>query len=207
MCWASLVVALAKGQRHMTALYFNEQHTIVKKRDDYLLIQYPDKRRVEVPLIKVTQVIVSGDITLTTPALHTLLAKGIEVCYLSMYGHYRGRLSPPVAKNAFLRREQYRAHADPQRALAVAQACVKGKLENMRTMWLRINRQVQDEAIATAATTSQQMIREVPRTTRVGSLLGFEGSGSAASFGVFGQMLRGSMPFLARRRRPPTDPV
>lgn len=191
----------------MSTLYLNEQQSIVKKRDEYLVVQYADKRKVEVPLIKVSQVVVSGDVTLTTPALHTLLERGIEVCFLSMYGHFRGRLSPPVAKNALLRREQYRAHVDAQRALLVAQACVKGKLENMRTMLLRTNRQLQDEAIATAATTMQQMIREVPRTTRVGSLLGFEGSGSAAYFGVFGKMLRGSMPFLARKRRPPTDPV
>lgn len=191
----------------MSTLYLNEQQSIVKKRDEYLIVQYADKRKVEVPLIKVSQVVVSGDVTLTTPALHTLLERGIEVCFLSMYGHFRGRLSPPVAKNAQLRREQYRAHADAQRALTVAQACVKGKLENMRTMLLRSNRQVQDDAITTAATTIQQMLREVPRTMRVGSLLGFEGSGSAAYFGVFSKMLRGSMPFLARRRRPPTDPV
>src|SRR5258706_4387425 len=97
-------------------------------------------RRVEVPLIKVSQVVVSGDVTLTTPALHTLLEMGIEVCFLSMYGHFRGRLSPPVAKNALLRREQYRAHADPCRPLAIAQTCVIGKLENMRTMLLGTNR-------------------------------------------------------------------
>ena len=93
----------------MATLYLNEQQSIVKKRDGYLIVQYPDKRKVEVPLIKVSQVVVSGDVTLTTPALHTLLELGIEVCFLSMYGHFRGRLSPPVAKNALLRREQYRA--------------------------------------------------------------------------------------------------
>src|SRR5437660_7223890 len=120
----------------MGPLYLNEQQSVVKKRDQYLIIQYPDKRKVEVPLINVSQVVVSGDVTLTTPALHTLLEKGIEVCFLSMYGHFRGRLSPPVAKNAFLRREQYRVHATPQDALKVAQACVKGKLENMRTLLL-----------------------------------------------------------------------
>src|SRR6266568_4749887 len=112
----------------MATLYLNEQQSIVKKRDGYLIVQYPDKRKVEVPLIKVSQVVVSGDVTLTTPALHTLLELGIEVCYLSMYGHFRGRLSPPIAKNSLLRREQHGAHADPIRALRVAQACVKGKL-------------------------------------------------------------------------------
>src|SRR5205085_8773066 len=46
-----------------------------------------------------------------------------------------------------------------------------------------------------------------PRTTKVGSLLGIEGNGSAAYFGVFGKLLRGSMTFNQRRRRPPKDPV
>jgi CRISP-associated protein Cas1 len=107
----------------MATLYLNEQRSVVKKRDGYLIVQYPDKRSTEVPLIKVSQVVVSGDVTLTTPALHTLLEMGIEVCFLSMYGHFRGRLSPPVAKNALLRREQYRAHADQERALKLAQVC------------------------------------------------------------------------------------
>src|SRR5579884_1817954 len=115
----------------MATLYLNEQQSFVKKRDGYLIVQYPDKPKTEVPLINVSQVVVSGDVTLTTPALHTLLEMGIEVCFLSMYGHFRGRLSPPIAKNAALRRAQYRAHSDVHASLQIAQACVKGKLMNM----------------------------------------------------------------------------
>ena len=191
----------------MATLYLNEQQSIVKKRDGYLIVQYPDKRTVEVPLIKVSQVVVSGDVTLTTPALHTLLERGIEVCFLSMYGHFRGRLSPPVTKNIFLRREQHRAHADAQRAVEIAQACVRGKLENMRTMLMRANRQLQDTEITAATEAIQRMISQIAQTTTVGSLLGIEGNGSAAYFGVFGKLLRGSMTFARRRRRPPTDPI
>src|SRR5437763_12774970 len=193
----------------MATLYLSEQQSILEKRDQYLIVQYPDpdKRKIEVPLIKVSQVVVSGDVTLTSPAVHMLLEAGIEICYLSMYGHFRGRLSPPVAKNALLRREQYRAHADPQRALQVAQACVKGKLENMRTLLLRSNRQLQDGEVADATATIQRIIREIPRASTVGSLLGYEGNGSAAYFGVFGKLLRDPMTFSRRRRRPPKDPV
>ena len=191
----------------MTTLYLNEQQSIVKKRDGYLIVQYPDKRTVEVPLVKVSQVVVSGDITLTTPALHTLLGMGIEVCFLSMYGQFRGRLSPPVAKNVFLRREQYRVHADQQCALRVAQACVKGKLENMRTMLMRANRSLQDAEVTEATIAMQHMIQQVPCASKVGSLLGIEGNGSAAYFAVFGKLLRGTMTFTHRRRRPPTDPI
>lgn len=131
----------------MATLYLSEQQSIIKKRDGYLIVQYPDKRKVEVPLIKVTQIVVSGDVTLTTPALHTGLDMGIEVCFLSFYGRFRGRLSPPVAKNASVRKEQYKAHMDYQRYLLVAQAYVSGKLENMRTMLFRANRSLQIEIL------------------------------------------------------------
>src|SRR2546430_11994000 len=208
-CHRRLCLSKLKGEGSMATLYLNEQQSIVKKRDGYLIVQYPepDKRKIEVPLIKVSQVVVSGDVTLTSPAVHMLLEAGIEIYYLSMYGHFRGRLSPPVAKNALLRREQYRAHVDQQRALKVAQACVKGKLENMRTLLLRSNRLLQDSEVSDATSAIQRMLREVPRATTVSSLLGIEGNGSAAYFGVFGKLLRSPMNFSRRRRRPPTDPV
>lgn len=191
----------------MTTLYLNEQQSVVKKRDSYLIVQYKDKRTVEVPLIKVSQVIVSGDVTVTTPALHTLLEMGVEVCFLSMYGQFRGRLSPPVAKNAMLRREQYRAHMEPARALSVARACVRGKLENMRTMLMRANRSLNDAEVEAAAVEIRNILPMVSSAATTGSLLGFEGNGSSAYFGVFGKLLRTPMNFTRRRRRPPTDAI
>lgn len=191
----------------MATLYLSEQQSVVKKRDRYLIVQYPDKHTVEVPLIKVSQVVVLGDVTLTTPAMHTLLEMGVEICFLSMYGQFRGRLSPPVAKNAALRREQYRAYLEKERGLCAARACVKGKLENMRTMLLRANRTLDDSEIAGAATAIRNVLPLAAGATTVGSLLGFEGNGSAAYFGVFGKLLRDPMGFTRRRRRPPTDPV
>src|SRR5436305_1518604 len=161
-----------KGENGMATLYLNEQQSIVKKSDRYLIIQYPNKSKKEVPLINISQVVVAGDITLTTPALHTLLEMGIEVCFLSMYGHFRGRLSPPVAKNVAIRREQYRTHANPQEALQIAQACVRGKLSNMRTILQRTNRQVQDEAITTAIDELHRTIKQIAHAEKVGSLLG-----------------------------------
>jgi CRISPR-associated protein Cas1 len=191
----------------MTTLYLNEQQSLVKKRDEYLIVTYPDKRKTEIPLIHVSQVVVSGDITLTTPALHALLERGIDISFLSFYGQFRGKLLPPVSKNAAIRNAQFRVHTQQEQALRVAQACVRGKLANMRTMLLRANRQIQSDEIAIAAQDIHKMIALVEQTTTVGALLGVEGNGSAAYFRVFGKMLRGTFQFTHRRRRPPTDPV
>ena len=191
----------------MTTLYLNEQQSIVQKRDEYLLITYADKRKTEIPLLHISQVVVSGDITLTTPALHALLERGIDVSFLSFYGHFRGKLQPPVSKNAAIRNAQYRAHAHQPEALQIAQACVRGKLANMRTMLLRANRQIQNDEVTLATQQIQQMIATANDTTTIGTLLGVEGNGSASYFRVFGKILRGNFQFTHRRRRPPTDPV
>jgi CRISP-associated protein Cas1 len=77
----------------------------------------------------------------------------------------------------------------------------------MRTMLLRANRSLQDGEVAEATVAIRNMIHQVSHTMTIGSLLGIEGNGSAAYFGVFGKLLRDPMTFVRRRRRPPTDPV
>ncbi len=191
----------------MATLYLTEQYAYVKKRDECLVVQMPDKQTREVPLIKIDQVIVVGEITLTTPALVALLEHGVEVCYLSAHGIYQGRLSPPFSKNTFLRRKQYAACADDERTLKLARWIVTGKLENQRTMLLRSNRKVNDSAVAEAAEYIKREIRGVPQAASLDALRGVEGTGAAAYFGAFGRLLRQELGFTRRVRRPATDPV
>lgn len=191
----------------MSTLYLTEQYAYVKKRDDCLLVQLPDKQTREVPLLKIDHVIVVGEITLTTPALAALLEQGAEVCYLSQRGDYRGRLSPPFSKNTFIRRQQYAACGNAERTLAVARFIVQGKLENQRTMLLRGNRKVNDTEIARAAETIKREVAAAPTATTLDSLRGMEGNGAAAYFGVFARLLRQDLGFARRVRRPATDPV
>ena len=99
----------------MSTLYLTEQRSLVRREAEYLVVLIPDaatpsgKRRVEVPLIKIDQVVVQGDVTLTAPALHALLESRIEISFLTHFGQFRGRLSPELSKNALLRVEQHRA--------------------------------------------------------------------------------------------------
>ncbi len=226
----------------MTTLYVTEPRALVKKDGDTLSVHIPedkekgtDKRTVRVPLIKVDQVVVYGDATITSPALAALLENRVEVCFLSMYGKFRGRLSPSFSKNALIRIEQHRAHNDPARALDLAQRFVVGKLSNMRTLLLRANRKLELAEVAQAAESLKRMSDRALALGRVSdgdddfsdlnellgiveaepdslpepieTLLGLEGAGSAAYFGVFARLLKQELGFKGRVRRPPTDPV
>jgi CRISPR-associated protein Cas1 len=215
----------------VTTLYITEPRSLVKKSGDTLEVHIPEdeergtkKRKVRVPLIKVTQVVICGDPTLTSPAMAALLDQKADICFCSRHGRFRGRLAPPMGKNSLIRLEQHRAHNDRRRACGLAKRFVYGKLSNMRTLLLRSNRKREDPQIAKAAASIKGVMEQVegleqpldapspdpsdPQAgTAYGTLLGLEGAGTAFYFGVFGRLLKNGWTFQGRSKRPPRDPV
>jgi CRISPR-associated protein Cas1 len=93
---------------------------------------------------------VLGEVTLTASAMHLLLERNVEITFLSHYGQFRGRLSPPFSKNGILRLAQYRAHHDMTKRCELARSFVIGKLSNQRTMLQRYNRRLSDAGMRPA---------------------------------------------------------
>src|SRR5712691_7355444 len=151
-------IKLAKVQRSllMPTLYLTEEYSLVRREsEDMLLVQIPARkardgvmpspaRNERIPLNKVDEVIVLGEITMTASALHLLLERDIEITFLGQYGQFKGRLSPPFSKNALLRLAQYRAHQDMTKRCELARRFVIGKLMNQRTMLQRNQRRQSD---------------------------------------------------------------
>ncbi len=198
----------------MSTLYLVEQHSLVRREAEYLVVQVPEdksqgtpKRRVEVPLIKVDQVVVVGDVTLTASALQALLEKQVEISFLSWQGEFKGRLTPELSKNSLIRIEQHRAHNDQERRLALAKQFVRGKLVNMRTSLMRYNRKLASRKVEDGVAQLKRIIEQVSEAGDVGTLLGFEGSGTATYFGLFSELLKYDLGFQRRTKRPPTDPI
>jgi CRISPR/Cas system-associated endonuclease Cas1 len=57
---------------------------------------------------------------------------GIDIVFLSDYGHYFGRLQGPAGKNPFLRQHQYIAAVEGDTARDLARRIGAGKLVNLR---------------------------------------------------------------------------
>ncbi len=98
----------------MTTLYVTEPYSIVKKDGDTLAIHIPadeksgkQARKVQVPLLKVDQVVVLSDSTITSQALAALLEQKAEIVFLSIHGQFRGRVVPAESRNSLLRLAQF----------------------------------------------------------------------------------------------------
>ena len=225
----------------MSTLYLTEDYALVRRdTEDCLLVQIPEKRgkdgteplparKERIPLVKVDDVVVMGEVTLTASALHLLLDRNIEITFLNHYGKFKGRLSPPFSKNALLRMAQYRAHNDMSKRCELARRFVIGKLSNQRTMLQRYHRRHPDAEMSQAIDQLAVLIRDLAALTLNESqsvrplatgdnriegtalevILGIEGAGSAAYFQCFGKLIadQNRWPFARRIKRPPTDPV
>jgi CRISP-associated protein Cas1 len=163
----------------------------------------------EVRLLDVSQLNVYGHVQVTTAALRACFDREIPVAWFSHGGWFTGMAHGLPSKNVELRRRQ--VALPPERALALARACVVGKIRNSRTLLRRNGRDVASSTLSSM----QDMIASASWADSTGSLLGYEGTVARLYFGSFSKMIRadsdsqlgGAFGFDHRNRRPPRDPV
>lgn len=201
-------------------LYLQEPGAFVGKRSEHLVVKKDGVELQRVPIAGIRQVVVFGNVQVSTQALETLTACDVPVVYLTGYGRFIAALQPAPTKNVALRQHQYRRFADPVHALNLAKAVVRAKIANQRTLLMRSlrSRAEDDPADATrgsdepAARDMADLLQRLDRVADPASLLGTEGQAASLYFAQFGRMLKAQPPgrgfdFTTRNRRPPRDPV
>ncbi|MCX7839785.1 MAG: CRISPR-associated endonuclease Cas1 [Anaerolineae bacterium] len=191
----------------MPPLYLIEQGAKLHHDGRRLIVSKDDRELSSTPLAHVSEIVIMGNVGLTTPTIKLLLAENIDVVFLTIDGEYRGRLVGVATPHVLLRRKQYRCQDDATFVLAMAQRMVSGKIANARVLLQRHNRERHDPEIAAAIEALHIAYERVPRTTTLNSLNGVEGAATAAYFGAWKRLLKDDWKFEKRVRRPPTDPI
>lgn len=147
-----------------------------------------------------------GGVELTRKAIDFLLHNEITTLFLSQNGKFNGQLEPPLGKNVFLRKMQYKRHEDDAFNLRISREIVIGKLLNQVVFLNRIKRfrncdiQNNDKKI-------RQLAEQAQTAASLNQLRGFEGLAARLYFSQFNKAFREPQGFQRRVRRPPTDPV
>ncbi len=195
-------------------LYVQSQRAYVRKNGEVLVVEQEKERVATARLDEVSQLVLFGSATLTTPALHECLRREIPVTWLSYGGWFMGHTMSVGNRNVETRTHQYRCSFDEVRCLDLARRLVAGKIINCRTM---LRRNWRGEGEETQAPKDllvglREDTRHAGRASSLAGLLGVEGSAANRYFRNFQNMLRrdsGAMgfDFQTRNRRPPKDPV
>ncbi len=204
----------------MATLYLVEQNTILRKSGDRLLIcKKPstkktttthltqDDIKLDLPCADIDQVMIFGNIEVTTPAIHQLLTHNIELAFFTLTGTLLGQLTPPKQKNIELRIAQFEKFHQTDFCLTFSKQIVSSKLNSA---YINIKKHLANHP---GLFTTQQVQKFSDYKTKaenakdLDELRGYEGSGSAFYFKLFSKMIKPPWNFDARTKRPPQDPV
>jgi len=192
-------------------VYVQANHAKVTKKGETLEVYVDDEKVTTARLIHVSQLVLSGNVYVTTPALQELMRRNIPVTWQSFGGWFMGHTIGTGHKNVELRTAQYRTSFEPPLCLRLAKGLVEAKIRNSRTL-LRRNWKA-DESNDSLLSDLQRDRRRTAKCTGLDELLGVEGSAAARYFGAFRHLIREpdkdnfAFDFNRRNRRPPTDPV
>ncbi|MDZ3836909.1 MAG: CRISPR-associated endonuclease Cas1 [Rhodospirillales bacterium] len=201
---------LAVPRDDLLPLYVQAPRARISKAGETLEIAVEDQPSSTVRLVDVSQVVLLGNISITTPCVHELLRRDIPISWHSYGGWFLGHSVGTGHKNVELRTAQYRASFEPAVCLGVARSLVEAKIRNARTLLRRDCRDAQPPEQALA-----ELKRHAERARHaagMAELLGIEGNAAAIYFAHFATMLKqdpagAAFDFARRSRRPPADPV
>ncbi len=203
---------LAVGRDDAMPLYVQAHSAKVSKKGETLAVTIDDTKAASGRLLEISQLVLMGNVYVTTPTLHELMRRDIPITWHSFGGWFLGHTVGTGHKNVELRTAQYRASFDERACLALARGLVSAKILNCRTL-LRRNWRGDDgpDELVAALKRDAESAR---RANGLDTLLGVEGSAAARYFGAFSQMIKRdaetenfAFDFNRRNRRPPTDPV
>ena len=202
---------IAVRRTHALPVYVQANRAKVAKQGERLAITIDEEQPVYARLAEVSQLVLMGNVYVTTPTLHELMRREIPITWQSYGGWFLGHSMGVGHSNVELRTAQYSASFDESTCLRLAKGWVMAKIRNSRVL---LRRNWSDkEAAAPVLQAMKLLSNKTGSTMTIDSLLGIEGAASAHYFQAFPNMLKMSgdselhFNMNGRNRRPPTDPI
>lgn len=188
----------------MSVVYVREQGAVIRKNGERLRVTQGNGDLMQIPLANLEQLVLVGNVQLTTQTAALLLRSGVDVVFMSSYGKYRGRLMANESRFAKLRHQQLRLCDDHARSLDIAKQIVMGKVNNQRVILQRRNENTRTEQ---ALSGMMNMLQRALRADDLDQLRGFEGKAAAFYFDGFKTFVPEDWGFNRRDYYPPPDPI
>ena len=211
---------IAVGLDEALPLIVQSHRARISKKGETIVIAEEEKKDKSVRINEISDVAVFGNVSITTPALSTLMDREIPVAFHSYGGWFRGLTHGTGHRNVEVRTAQFRYSFDDALCLRFAQEIVAAKIINQRTI-LRRNWRDGKEGRMAVLEHLKIARKSVNEATSMKTLLGIEGTAAGYYFRAFAKLLTppnhghnpedsnpiGPFHFEQRNRRPPKDPV
>lgn len=195
----------------LNTLFVQTQGAYARLDHETLKLEVEREVKLQIPLQHLSGMAVFGNVLLSPFLIHRFAADGRSISWLGRTGRFQGRLSSPTSGNVLLRKAQYDAHLDPERAAAIARSVVAGKIRNTRSVTQRAAREASGEAQEALEDTARALgtvLKDTGRADDLDEIHGCEGQAGRLYFDSFANLVRADKEIYAwsgRNRRPPRD--
>jgi CRISPR-associated protein Cas1 len=193
----------------MAVVYIADQGALVCKKGDRLYVYRAEHLLRWFHAKDIVQLVIVGNVALSTQTITYLLKNRIDTVFLSYYGKYKGRLVGEFGKNVMLRVAQFEYLSSLDNRNILANLFIRAKIANSNAFLIRRAKRNKAPEIR-AAIIKNQAILEMLSGMLLPSpnLMGYEGIAAKNYFSAFSALIANpEFPFNGRNKRPPKDEV
>src|SRR5581483_5821501 len=118
-------------------VYVQARGAKVSKKGEVLEVSVDDVPTTTARLDEVSQLVLMGNVYVTTPCLHELMQREVPITWHSFGGWFMGHTMGTGHKNVEVRTAQYKTSFDADRCMRIARGLVVAKIQNCRTLLRR----------------------------------------------------------------------
>lgn len=187
----------------MRTVYLLRRYGTAGLDGEQLVVRHRGEEIDRVGLPQVDQILVMGNVQLSTPLIRACLTRRVPVVFLNQQGWCQGRLHP--LEDGYRHRARYQQQLGEGERLTAARRLISSKIANGRVLLLRLTRRQRSQELAAVIERLRWHSQQVERAKDQDRLRGLEGNAAGEYFTALGILLEGDgFPFLGRHRRPPT---
>jgi len=194
-----------------TTLYIQEQGAILTKEANIFIIEKNRIEMLDVPIIKIKEIIIFGTCTITPAVMQYCFRKHIPITLLSSRGNYYGIIHSASITDSNLFKLQVLRSLDKNFLLKISKNIIKYKINNSKILLQRFYKKNKINDIRTGIIELNRIITMTENAKDINQLRGFEGSAAAIYFKIYGYLFNKNTYFFtknfSRNKRPPLDPI
>jgi CRISPR-associated protein Cas1 len=187
-------------------LYVRETGAVLRRVGRKFVVSKDRQDLMSVAAHKVSQIVILGQVRVTTPALYHACDNAIPVYFVTASGRYKGAVESPSAANLDLERFQWARSFDQVFSLRTAKQIVARKITSQITFLSSIS-SPSDPAPWEWEEPLRATRDKAERVLSLPELLGCEGQAAAVYFHQLAGHLPAEFAFPGRKTHPSLDPI
>lgn len=189
----------------MRSLYLLRSHGQVGLDGEQVVVRCAEEEEQRVPLPQLDQILVHGNLQLTTPLIRACLERQVSIAYFSRSGWCQGRLQP--IETGYRPRMRHQQMLSPEERMVAAATLIRAKIANGRVLLLRLTRRQRRQEVTAALERLNWLMGKVHSTATPERIRGLEGNAALEYQCALGVLLaENGFMVLGRHYRPPTSP-